>query len=240
MNSLPLSFLVSIMDSTPKTATSRAENITAGTISLDSSGLCTAFSADPTDPNSGSTDTTVALSSSSTSLSATPQSSSTSSATSGKTSPTGTATSSPTSPASASAPTSTADAASASGTAATHKNISSGAIAGGVVGGVVLLALLGTAFQYLRKRHRKMLLDDITETNHHLALHVALPRGSRRSRSQPFMNIRPPLHRRLRDPTGILLRPYNHTRRRNIWRPISRTTTTCRKAPPTPDPRLLI
>ncbi|KAJ7706871.1 hypothetical protein B0H17DRAFT_571409 [Mycena rosella] len=46
VGSIPLSFLISVTDSTGTTATSRAETVQAGTKPLDSSGLCTSYAHD--------------------------------------------------------------------------------------------------------------------------------------------------------------------------------------------------
>ncbi|KAJ6622936.1 hypothetical protein B0H10DRAFT_864805 [Mycena sp. CBHHK59/15] len=148
----PLAFLISVVDATGDNAMSRAETIQAATVPLDSSGLCT---------TTGSTDSTSSSSSSSSSstTSASSSAASTNSNTKSQTSSeTASQASKPGSSASAiftasaaqssnSSATSTADASSASGAVTTTKEVSSGAIAGAVVGGVALLAFVGTAFQ---------------------------------------------------------------------------------------------
>ncbi|KAJ7137926.1 hypothetical protein C8R44DRAFT_339324 [Mycena epipterygia] len=162
--STPLPFLVSVTDSNGTTATSRAETVQAGTIPLDSSGLCTA-STNTSTTNTSTTDTTTTTTSTSASTTPSPTTNTQTSTKATTARSTGS-----TAASSGSSPASTADASSASGTVTTVKKVSSGTIAGAVVGGVVLIALLGTVFQVLHKRHRKQLLADLTENDYHLAL----------------------------------------------------------------------
>ncbi|KAJ7481049.1 hypothetical protein B0H11DRAFT_2232965 [Mycena galericulata] len=162
---LPLPFLVRVVDSAGGNSTSRTESIVAGSIALNESDECTSIGAGDTSIPSSST----------TPSPTTPQTSQTS-ATSDTKSPTSNigptkSGASSTSPSSKS-PTATSgtSSASASGTVATAKKISSGTIAGAVVGGIALIALLGTTFQVLSKRHQKKLLEDLTKNNYHRAL----------------------------------------------------------------------
>ncbi|KAJ6526253.1 hypothetical protein DFH09DRAFT_170376 [Mycena vulgaris] len=174
IGSIPLAFQVSVTDSNGIIATSRTETIQAGTMQLTSSGLCT------TTPSTGSTDTTTSDTSDTTSTTSTADTTSTTSTADTNTNTQANTQTNPTSTqktaatksgsgSSSSAPTSSADASSASGTVTTKK-LSSGVIAAAAVGGVILLGVLGAAFFFLRKRHQKQLLADLTENDYHLAL----------------------------------------------------------------------
>ncbi|KAJ6531085.1 hypothetical protein B0H19DRAFT_1190320 [Mycena capillaripes] len=171
----PLPFIVSVTDmGSSQTFTSRAETVQAATIPLDASGLCTSLvpagssNTNPTDTTSSSSSTTSPSPPSQTSTPDAPTSPTGFPTKSGFNSKTSSASSGKSSPSSSSA----ADASAASGTATTPKKISSGAIAGGVVGGVILIALLGIIFAFLRRRHQKALLEDLTAHDYHLELHV--------------------------------------------------------------------
>ncbi|KAJ7772917.1 hypothetical protein DFH07DRAFT_937470 [Mycena maculata] len=163
--------LVSVTDATGDTATSRTESVAAGTTPLDASGLCETGTANTSTTSSPSLTTTSGQTTVDTNTNTNTGTTGTSAIATAQTQlrrrrnlrfiliqfrPASTANAS--------------DSSSASGTATPAKKISSGTIAGAVVGGVALIALLGTAFQVLSKRHQKQLLADLTETDYHLHL----------------------------------------------------------------------
>ncbi|KAF7364028.1 hypothetical protein MSAN_01061500 [Mycena sanguinolenta] len=179
--SFPLAFLVAVTDSTATTATSKSESIQPATIPLDSSGQCTTIvtsSSSDSGPSSSPPSTPASSSTPSSSPSSTTpslqQSDSAQSQTS--TSPTSSAPSGGSSSASTVSHTSSpASAPNVSETTTAKKKISSGDIAGVVVGGIVLISLLGTIFAWLRRRHQKAILDELTENDYHLTLYGKNP-----------------------------------------------------------------
>ncbi|KAJ7907315.1 hypothetical protein B0H13DRAFT_2332481 [Mycena leptocephala] len=204
--SFPLPFLVAVTDSAGSISTSAAETVAPATIPLDSSGLCTSIS---TARNTGTSDPGTSSSSSSSSAPTTDSDTTTSTTptTSPKASVTKSGSSSSSSIGSGSG-SSSASTAAASGAAAPHKKISSGAIAGAVVGGVILISLLGAIFGVLRQRHHKALMDDLTANDYHLELHgKKTPPRSRRNHFRPSTNLS--REDPLQDPLRLLTRiPY--------------------------------
>ncbi|KAJ7286499.1 hypothetical protein C8J57DRAFT_1287828 [Mycena rebaudengoi] len=157
----PLPFVISVTDSTGINALSSSSSVQVGPMQLDSSGLCTTNKLTAAEP-----DNTSASVPANTSQESKPATSSRDSASL----PSG---------ASKSSGSAGASAATNSGEGVpTTKKISSGTIAGAVIGGIVLISFLGAVIAFLHRRHQKHILADLKLSEHHLALAGAKPAAS--------------------------------------------------------------